>query len=141
MYKSAGLFMVMSLLFACSAKNITPQRGGVSMSRVTGTISYLQRMALPPSSLITVQLVDVSRADSPAIVIGEQFFEAGGQQVPFVFEILYDPAAIKANHSYVLKARIEIHGKLRFINDQHYAVVTRDAPSQVDMVLKAVGGP
>ena len=80
--------MVMSLLFACSAKNITPQRGGVSMSRVSGPSLYLQRMALPPSSLITVQLVDVSRADSPAIVIGEQFFEAGGQQVPFVFEYL-----------------------------------------------------
>jgi uncharacterized lipoprotein YbaY len=40
-----------------------------------------------------------------------------------------------------VQARIEEDGKLRFISDQHYGVITRGAPTHVDMVLKAVGGP
>ena len=37
-------------------------------------------------------------------------------------------------------ARIEVDGKLRFISDQLYAVITHGAPMHVDMVLNAVDG-
>jgi putative lipoprotein len=93
------------------------------------------------TAAIKVQLVDVSRADAPAVVLGEQIIQAGGKQVPFAFAISYDPARIEANRSYAVQARIEDDGKLRFISDQHYGVITRGAPVHVDMVLKAVGGP
>jgi putative lipoprotein len=83
--------------------------------------------------------VDVSRADAPAIVLGEQVTHAAGKQVPFAFEIQFDPATIEANHSYAVQARIEQDGKLRFISDRHYAVITRGAPTRVDIVLRSVG--
>ena len=108
---------------------------------VSGTIAYRERVALSPAAVIKVQLVDVSRADAPAIVLGEQVFEEGGKQVPFAFEIPYDPAAIEPGHSHAVQARIEVDGQLRFINDQRYAVITRGAPTRVDLVLKSVGGP
>lgn len=106
---------------------------------VTGTVSYRERIALPPDALVKVQLVDVSRADAPADVLGKQVVEAGGRQVPFAFEIAYDPATVVSNHSYAVQARIEEGGQLRFINDQHYPVITRGAPREVDLVLKLVG--
>jgi len=117
-----------------------PAGGGASPTRWTGTVTYRERVALPPTAIIKVQLVDVSRADAPAIVLGEHVTQAAGKQVPFSFEIQFDPAKIQANYSYAVQARIEVDEKLRFISDQHYAVITRGAPTHVDMVLRSVGG-
>jgi len=108
------------------------------MSYVTGTVTYRERIALPPDATITVRLVDVSRADAPAVMLGEQVFQAQGRQPPFSFSIPYDPAGIDPRMTYAVQARIEIGGALRFINDQHYPVLTRDAPDKVDLVLKGV---
>jgi putative lipoprotein len=110
-------------------------------SRVTGTVTYRERIALPPSAVVKVQLVDVSRADAPAVVLGEQLIRAEGRQVPFVFEIAYDPKRIEARFTYAVQARIEVDGQLRFINDQRYAVLTRGAGDRVKLLLRAVGAP
>jgi putative lipoprotein len=132
----------LSLLAACA---VTSTAGGATPSaptleaRVTGSVTYLQRIALPPGAVIKVQLVDVSRADAPAVVLGEQQIQAEGRQPPFAFAIAYDPSRIQPNLSYAVGARIEDGGRLLFINDQRYAVLTRGAPKHVDMVLRAVG--
>jgi len=127
-------------LAACSATSAVPADGGVSMAKVTGTVTYRERVALPPTAVIKVQLVDVSRADASAIMLGEQVTQAAGKQVPFAFEIAFDPAKIEASHSYAVQARIEEDGELRFISDRHYAVITRGAPTRVDIVLRSAGG-
>ena len=88
-----------------------PAGGGASVAKVTGTVTYRERIALPPTAVIKVQLVDVSRADAPAIVLGEQVTHAAGKQVPFAFEIPFDPARIEASHSYAVQARIEQDGQ------------------------------
>jgi putative lipoprotein len=126
-------------LVACSTTNAVPAAGGTSVGKVTGTVTYRERIALPPAAVIKVQLVNVSRADAPAIALGEQVTQAAGRQVPFSFEIPFDPARIDASYSYALQARIEVDGKLRFISDQHYAVITGGAPTHVDIVLRSVG--
>jgi putative lipoprotein len=106
---------------------------------VSGTVSYRARVALPPTAVVEVQLADVSRADAAAVVLGEQTIETRGKQVPFAFEIRYDPARIEANHTYAVQARIEVDGQLRFISDQRYPVITRGAPTKVDVVVRPVG--
>ena len=128
------------VLTGCAATNAVPE-GAVAapVAAVTGTVTYREHIALPPTAVITVKLVDVSRADAPAVVIGEQVIHSGGKQVPFEFQIAYDTTKIEVNHSYAVQARIEDGGQLRFISDQHYAVVTRGAPAHVDMVLRSVG--
>jgi putative lipoprotein len=115
-----------------------PEGGGAPTARVTGTVTYRERIALPPTAIVKVQLADVSRADAKAIVLGEQTIVTSGNQVPVSFEIVYDPARIEANHTYAVQARIEESGQLRFISDQRYAVITRGAPTHVDMVLRSV---
>ena len=64
----------------------------------------------------------------------------GGPGRPFAFEIAYDAAKIDARLTYAVQARIENDGRLLFINDQRYAVITRGAPNHVDMVLRPVEG-
>ena len=126
-------------LAACSTASVVPQTGGVSSAQVSGTVTYRERIALPPSAVIKVQLVDVSRADAPAVVLGEQLIETAGKQVPFSFAIAYGTAGIDERMSYAVQARIEAVGRLLFISDQRYAVITRGAPKHVDLVLKAAG--
>jgi putative lipoprotein len=127
-------------LAGCAGMSTAPAGPAAATSRVTGTVSYAQRIALPPTAVVKLQLVDVSRADAPALLVGEQSFPAQGRQPPFQFAIPYDPAKIEERFTYAVTARIEDGGKLLFINDRRYAVLTRGAPNHVDMVLRAVGG-
>lgn len=140
MFQLVSILISALLLSAFFGINTAAGGGDAASSRVTGTVTYLERVALPPTAVVKVQLVDVSRADAPAITLGEQIFSAGGKQVPFFFEIPFDPAKIKANYTYAVQARIEEGDRLRFISDQRYAVITRNAPMHVDMVLRRVNG-
>jgi putative lipoprotein len=138
MYRS-GTASLAALLFAgCAGMHAVPENHRGLTARVTGSVSYRERTALPPSARLTVRLMDVSRADAAARVLGEQVIEAAGRQVPFAFEIAYDAAAIDDRYSYAVQARLEDGGRLLFISDRHHPVITRGAPRQVDMVLKAV---
>ena len=138
MFRSAGVFILTGLLVACSARTVLEDGSGAIAPRVTGTITYRQRIALPADAVIKVQLVDVSRQDVPGITISELTIYPNGRQVPFEFQIDYRPAQIDAGHTYSLQASIAFHGRTRFLNDRPYAVLTRGAPAHVDMVLRAV---
>ena len=108
---------------------------------LTGTVTYLQRIALPPDAVIDVQLQDVSLQDVPATVIASERYIAGGRQVPFPYELAYDPAGIDPGHTYAVAARITVDGKLRWINTQHFGVLTRGAPvTDVEILVESVGG-
>ena len=85
-----------------------------------------------------VKLIDISRADAPAITIGEQIIENPGQ-VPIAFEIEYDPTDIDERFTYAVGVRIMEGDRLAFINDTRYEVITRGSPTHVDMVLVKVG--
>lgn len=127
-------------LTACSSSAVPPAGSAAAMERVTGTVSYRERMALLPGVVIKVQLLDVSRADAPAIIVGEQFIKTDGRQVPLPFEIVYDPSRIRAQNTYAVRAWLEdTEGRMRFTTDQRYAVITHGAPTHVDLVMKGVG--
>ncbi len=103
---------------------------------VTGTVTYLQRSALPPDAIVAVSLADVSRADTPTVVIASQTIPTNGSQVPFPFALAYDPAKIDATHSYAVSARITSGGQLLFISTSAYRVITRGNPLTVEIVVQ-----
>jgi putative lipoprotein len=109
-----------------------------SMKTITGTVAYRERIALPPHAVVTVALEDVSLADAPAKVLAKQTFETEGKQVPLAFELSYNSNDIKPNHRYSLRARIEVDGKLRFINDTSTPVIT-DAEQTHEANIRLVG--
>ena len=108
---------------------------------VTGTIPYVEKIALPSEGVVvTVKIEDVSRADAPAVTIGQQVIENPEQQVPIPFEIEYNPADIDERYVYALRARIEVDGKLWFINTSRYAVITRGNPtSDIELTVQKQG--
>lgn len=110
----------------------------VPTATVSGTVTYLQRIALPPNAVVEVKLVDVSRQDVAATVLGEQVITDPGQ-VPVPFEIAYDPAAIDPRFTYAVQARITADEQLLFISDTVIPVITHGAPtSNVEIVVVPV---
>ena len=72
---------------------------------VNGTLTYRERIALPPGSSAIVQLLDTSRADTQARLVAEQKI-AIGRQVPIPFSLDYDAASLDPKNTYALAARI-----------------------------------
>jgi len=132
-----GLLSLTLLLVGCTSTPVVPETGaGTATSKVTGSITYRERIALPPTTVVTVRLVDVSLADAPSVLIAEQVIRTEGRQVPFEFALAYDASRILPSHTYAVQVRIEDGGKLLFISDTMNPVITRDAPTRVDIVLR-----
>ena len=104
-------------------------------STVLGTVTYLPRIALPPNAVVEVQLVDVSRADAPAVLLASQSTITGEQQVPMPFELVYDPNQIDARMTLAVQARITVDGELQFISTRRFAVSTQGQTSPVEVVV------
>ena len=60
-------------------------------TEAAGSNGCLQPVALPRGAVITVPLIAMSRADVPAMLLGEQLIPAEGRQPPFAFSIGSDP--------------------------------------------------
>jgi heat shock protein HslJ len=104
---------------------------------LTGTVTYLQRIALPSGSVIEVQLQDVSRADAAAQIIASQTITTAGENVPIPFTLTYDPAQIDPRYTYALGVRITNDGQLRWITAEHTPVLTGGAPmTGVEVVVQ-----
>ncbi|MFC1905001.1 YbaY family lipoprotein [Chloroflexota bacterium] len=107
-----------------------------------GTINTQTPEELPGGAIVNVQLQDTSRADAPAIVLGEQIIQ-NPEQFPIPFEIAYDPSQIDERYAYSMRVRIEVEGKLIFINTTSHYVITRGFPTELEVIVDnvATGSP
>jgi putative lipoprotein len=108
---------------------------------VWGTLTKLDRMALPQGTRAKVLLVDAARADAPAVELGSTSISTLGNQVPLHFLISYDPARTAAPARPTLQARIEDStGKLLYITDTANPIPTSGpAPSPIELKLVRTG--
>ena len=59
-------------------------------------------------------------------------------QVPIPFRIAYDPARIDPAHSYAVRARILVDGRLWFATVDAHRVLTRGQGDEVELLLRRV---
>lgn len=93
--------------------------GGVENRRngvIRGTVTYLQRIALPANSEVRVRLVDT--LDPNGLELGETTFSTANRQVPIPFELRYDNQNFNRERSFELWAEIRTNGELRFRSEQ-----------------------
>jgi putative lipoprotein len=129
------LALLLPLIAACGTAGVgTPPDESATLGKVTGTVTYRERIALTPEAVVEVQLLDVSIADASAKLIAEQTIKPE-HQVPIPFELTYDPADIHERFTYAVRATIRERGRLMFTTDRSYRVLTRGSPSHVDLVL------
>ena len=113
----------------------TPAGGGV----VSGTVTYRERLALPPDAVVEAWLADVSQMDVAAPVVAETTFSPDGRQVPLPFTLRYNPADIEPDRTYAVRAVIRNAGRLMFTTDRVYPVITLGNPTHVELLLVRVG--
>ena len=94
--------------------------------KVSGVITYRERIALPDNAVVTARLLDVSKADAP-IALCEQIISNPGQ-VPVPFVLTVDAAKVDQNRNYAIEATIKVGGQVRWKNNQNYGVITRGNP-------------
>ncbi len=130
-----------ALLSAIGIGIVLLAAAGCQGASVTGSVTYRKRLALTPGATLVVQLRDVSLQDTASILIAEQVIPNPGQ-VPIAFKIEYNKDDLNPRNTYSIGARImESDGRLAFINDTAYEVITRGNPDKVDMVLVLVEPP
>jgi len=128
-----GGWLLGALRMACE-----PGGSPVGVAQVSGTVSYRQRIALPPDATLVVTLEDVSLADVAAPMIARTRLQTGGQQVPIPFALTYVPGAIEAGRRYNLRAQIFYGDQLAWTSTQAYPVLTEGHPASVEIDLEQV---
>jgi putative lipoprotein len=89
---------------------------------LSGIVTYRERIALPPSAVIEVKLVDVSRVDALSRTIAETSVKTSSQ-VPIPFRLTFQTDEIEPRRRYALQARIVVDGKLWFATTTHHPVL------------------
>ncbi len=146
-----GAGILLGTLGACAAPP-APANGNGETTHIpaagstvlSGTVTYLPRIALPPNAVVHVRIEDVSRADAPAITLAEQTIPTEGRQVPSPFALEYDPSRIEGGHRYAVRAEIRGPGEgLLWTTDTMHPVLTLGAPSdRVEVrVVQAMNAP
>lgn len=106
-----------------------------SRRRVVGTVSYRERIALPPEAVCFVELVEVDFRGRPLRVMEKQLVRMGtGSSAPFSLEI--DPRSIDPNQRYAVQARIEMNGRVLMETQDTYYVITQGGPERIDLLLR-----
>ena len=144
---AVAISIVLMALVACwsepDSSNATVEvaSGKNPNASVRGTIIYRERLALSSGASLVVELRDVSYSDAPSTLIARQTITDPGQ-VPIKFKVEYNRDDIDSRNTYSISADIiESDGRLAFINDTAYEVITRGNPTRVDMVLVLVQPP
>jgi putative lipoprotein len=133
--------LFLSLMADGGIYEFEPMKPESSMTgTVRGTATYRERMALPPGAVLEAALVDVSRADAQAQVIGQTRVEHP-RNPPIRFAIPYDPSRIDPRRRYAVRARILVDEKPFFITDQNYPVLTGGKGDEVELMLRRAATP
>ncbi len=125
-------------IFAALATIIALTLSGPAMADgavLSGTVFFRERIMLPDTAKVSVQLLDTSLADAPAKVLGETV--ASGKSPPYAYAIAYDPDAIVSGHRYSVSARITEGDKLLFISTTHNSVFG-SGPDATEILVERV---
>lgn len=133
------VFRVMVLAAALAAAACASLGRDQGTAAVSGRAIYPLHSALPPNSMLRVQLLDVSRQDTRAVLISETTIPLEGREPPIAFSLAYRREAIKPSHTYSVRATLSVGERLLFTTTQSYPVVTRGAPTDISVRLHPVG--
>ena len=133
--RTAAIAAAALAVAACASEPRAPHPAAA----LAGTLGYRERIALPETARVELQILDVTDEDVEPKVVAEKLIEAPGQ-VPIHFSIPYDGKAIDANRTYAFRARIRVGEDLWFATPFDLRVLTAGNPSRVDVTLDRISG-
>lgn len=100
--------------------------------QLAGEVTYHERVALPETAILSIELVDLALPDRPRLSVSAP---TGPGQVPLAFTLTFEDSLILPQHDYALNAEIRA-GDLRFRNAQPFPVTPL---AQVEPVVIVTG--
>lgn len=135
MHRSRYVLSLMSALLVAAHAHALPAS---PLDRIDGKVSYPDRSVLPDDATLTVELLDVTKADASVKRLSRLSLPSGGRQFPLAFELPYYPADIQASHRYAVRAMLSRSGELLYTTARHVAVITQGAGTQAQLELQRV---
>ena len=111
---------------------LTASSGAAETMHLKTTVTYRERIAVPPDAILEVELLDTSRADAPSVRMSSQRFRL--KRVPRTVEIGYDTDLINERLTYTVAAKIISDGRVMFRSTTTTPVLTRGAPNSAERV-------
>lgn len=95
-----------------------PNQPGIGPGTLSGTVAYRERIALPPTAIVEVSIIDAGRQDAASRLIARKRVATRGKQVPIPFVLHYRGDHRGRHADYAVQARItDNRGQLLFITD------------------------
>lgn len=132
--------MLLPLTAACATVNPAEPATAIhqlgEVSKITGTMTYRERIALPPGSIAIVTLEDISRADAKATVIDEQRYSLANTSLPFAYELELPNRSMAENARYAVRGQIRAaDGTLLFTTDTVHPVMRRPVDQNLGEIV------
>lgn len=125
--------LLASLSIGCMARYPhTPQ--------VIGTVTYYDRIALPPNAALDVSIVDAAEPDPEKAVLCQQHITRRLRR-PAPFSMWFDRSKVNPAHTYLLSARIKVGKETWFDLPQPVPVITQGNPQVLDLLLVFLQSP
>ena len=132
-----GILLLVLLLAGCAHAQKPVAVHDTQFGKVTGSVTYREKVAFDSTWTVSVTLADVARSDAKGTVVSTQNIK-NAHGVPVPFELLYDPSGIDSTHGYAVTATIAQDGRVLWASKMRHAVLTRGAPSHVDIIIQRV---
>lgn len=124
------------LTFAFTLLPFLASSFAASAGTVTGSATYLQKIAVPQGATLSVKLLDTSLADAPAKLLASKEINVDGIPVPFSLD--YDDAEIDPRFTYSIDIEMRGDEMLLFRSTTNVPVITHGAPNHVDVILEMI---
>lgn len=129
MMKKSIVLLCVLLLSACVTVEEKPP------VVINGAAGYLERLALPQGSAITIAIIDL---DTPGVIIAQKSFDIVRAPVPFKFLLPAD--SIDSSVNYGVVAMIQYQGQVIFQTYDRFPVINNNKYT-TEVLMKAVPAP
>ena len=116
-------------------------RGSAALAatvELSGSVTYRQRIALPDTARLEVELVEFSASDAKETIASAAVEPTG--QVPVGFTLPFDAARIDGERRYAIEARISVDDTIMFATRTPHAVDPLAPDGPVEIVLAMSDG-
>jgi uncharacterized lipoprotein YbaY len=110
---------------------------GPASVRLSGTVGYVEDMALPSGALVTIALHEQRSAEHEEIEIARRVIETS-EAPPVPFSVSLPGGGIDPDATYTVDAWISAGSRPWFTLEERVPVLTGGHPSEVDLLLRRV---
>jgi uncharacterized lipoprotein YbaY len=99
-----------------------------------GLVSYRERISLPGSARLEVELQDVTNVGATPEILGRTVVENAGQ-IPIGFVVVFNASKFEQGHIYAVRAAIYDGNRMLFTTDETYPADLENLKGLLEIVL------